>query len=90
VKLRNGGPDAYRPQTFGDTITIERRVTRDGTGSYKIKSADGRLISARREDLIAIMDHVAIQVDNPLNVLSQDTARQFLHTSSAEDKYKVP
>ncbi|CAG8481459.1 1769_t:CDS:10 [Paraglomus brasilianum] len=88
VKLRNGGPDAYRPQTFGDTITIERRVTRDGTGSYKIKSADGRLISARREDLIAIMDHVAIQVDNPLNVLSQDTARQFLHTSSAEDKYK--
>ncbi|KAJ1972184.1 Structural maintenance of chromosomes protein 6 [Dimargaris xerosporica] len=31
---------------------------------------------------------MAIQVDNPLNVLSQDSARQFLNATTPEDKYK--
>ncbi|KAG9290012.1 hypothetical protein G9A89_010318 [Geosiphon pyriformis] len=88
VRLRNGGDDAYRPDVYGDAIQIERRITRDGTNGYKIKSADGKTISSKREELTAILDHMMIQVDNPMNVLSQDTARQFLHSSSPEDKYK--
>jgi len=35
------------------------------------------------------MDHIQLQVDNPLTVLTQDTARQFLGNSTAGDKYKL-
>jgi chromosome segregation ATPase len=30
-----------------------------------------------------------LQVDNPMTILTQDTARQFLGNSSAGDKYKL-
>jgi structural maintenance of chromosomes protein 6 len=35
------------------------------------------------------MDHIQLQVDNPMTVLTQDTARQFLGNSSAGEKYKL-
>lgn len=34
-------------------------------------------------------DHMGIQVDNPMNILSQDTAKAFLSSSKPEDKYEV-
>src|SRR3954454_21835072 len=89
MKLRNRGEDAFRHEIYGDSIIIERRINRDGVNGYKIKTHDGNIVSGKREELNAILDHMAIQVDNPMNVLSQDTARQFLHSSSPEDKYKV-
>ncbi|CAG8453598.1 23060_t:CDS:10 [Dentiscutata erythropus] len=88
LKLRNRGADAYRHEVYGDSIVIERRISRDGSNGYKIKTSGGKVVSGKREELNAILDHMAIQVDNPMNVLSQDTARQFLHSSSPEDKYK--
>jgi len=32
---------------------------------------------------------MGIQVDNPMNILTQDTARQFLSNSTPEEKYQV-
>ncbi|CAG8433302.1 13049_t:CDS:10 [Ambispora gerdemannii] len=86
--IREGARHAYRHDVYGDTIIIERRITRDGTNGYKIKNSEGKTISTKREELTAILDHMMIQVDNPMNVLSQDSARQFLHSSSPEEKYK--
>ncbi len=45
--------------------------TKEGTSSYKIKSRDGKIVSTKREELSAICDHMNIQVDNPMNVLTQ-------------------
>jgi len=87
VRLRNSGSDAYRPDLYGNAINIERRIHSDGSGSWKIKNADGKTISTKREELDAICDHANIQVDNPMNILSQDAARQFLGSSQPEDKY---
>jgi len=42
IKLRNRGHDAYKPKEYGQSITVERRITSDGSGSYKLKSHDGR------------------------------------------------
>ena len=42
IKLRNRGQDAYKPKEYGETITVERRISSDGSGSYKLKSHDGR------------------------------------------------
>jgi structural maintenance of chromosomes protein 6 len=46
-------------------------------------------VGTKRENLEEILDHIQLQVDNPMTILTQDTARQFLGNSSAEDKYKL-
>ncbi|CCJ28575.1 unnamed protein product [Pneumocystis jirovecii] len=88
IILKNTGDDAYMHDIYGDTIIIERRFTRESGGGYKIRSSDNRVISTKREELDAINDHMGLQVDNPMTVLTQDTARQFLGNSTAEEKYK--
>ncbi|KAF9110952.1 Structural maintenance of chromosomes protein 6 [Mortierella sp. AM989] len=88
LQLRNRGADAYKPEIYGESVIIERRISKDGTSGYKIKSSKGKTISTKRDELSAMCDHMNIQVDNPMNVLSQDTARQFLQSSTAEEKYK--
>jgi hypothetical protein len=71
VTIKNQGEEAYKPDEYGKSIVISRRFTKDGSTSWKIKSKDGKVISAKREELSAICDHMNIQVDNPLNVLTQ-------------------
>ena len=73
VTIKNRGPEAYKHDQFGDSIIITRRFTKDGSSSYKIKAKDGKMVSNKREDLTAICDHMNIQVDNPLNILTQGT-----------------
>jgi hypothetical protein len=48
---------------------------------------EGKVISSRKEDLINMTDHFLISIENPLAILTQDTARQFLSNSTAKDKY---
>lgn len=88
VKIKNQGSGAYMPDEYGDTIIVERHFSRSGSSGFKIKSARGRLISSKKMDLEEICDHFSLQIDNPLNVLSQDMARQFITSSSASEKYK--
>ncbi|KAJ3089195.1 Structural maintenance of chromosomes protein 6 [Quaeritorhiza haematococci] len=87
VKLRNRGPDAYKPDVYGHTIIVERKISKDGSSGYTIKNYKGETKSKRREDLNGICDNMQIQVDNPLAILTQDTARQFLSNSTPRDKY---
>ncbi len=42
VHLRNRGVEAYRPEVYGETIIVERIISNDGTGSYKIKNSSGQ------------------------------------------------
>jgi len=44
VTLRNIGREAYRPEVYGSSIVVERLISNDGTGSYKIKSNSGEFI----------------------------------------------
>jgi hypothetical protein len=89
VTLRNTGDEAFKPQQYKNKIVIERTIRADGSGSWKIKSGDKRVISTKREELNAICDHANIQVDNPMNILTQDSARQFLSQSHSDEKYEV-
>lgn len=73
VVLKNQGEEAYRPKDYGRSIVITRRFTKEGASSYKIKSRDGKVVSTKREELQAICDHMNIQVDNPMNILTQGT-----------------
>lgn len=88
VKIKNQGEDAYNPLLYGDTIVVERRFNRNGNNSFKIKSANDKVISTVKKEITNIVEYFSLQVDNPLNVLSQDNARQFLNQASAKQKYK--
>nr|POE93266.1 structural maintenance of chromosomes protein 6 [Quercus suber] len=88
VKIKNAGDGAYRLDQYGRSISVERHFSLNGTSGFKIKSNEGRIISTKKSDLDDILDFFAFQLDNPINVLNQDMARQFLSNSSPSDKYK--
>ncbi|KAJ5738267.1 hypothetical protein N7493_001422, partial [Penicillium malachiteum] len=88
VRIKNQGDGAYRPDAFGKSIIVERHFTRSGSSGFKIKAENGHIVSTKKAELDAITDYFSLQIDNPMNVLSQDTARQFLSTSSPAEKYK--
>lgn len=76
------------PDDYGKSIIIERHFSKNGTSGFKIKAENGRIISTKKGELDSIIDYFTLQFDNPMNVLSQDMARQFLSTSSPAEKYK--
>ncbi|KAL2098864.1 hypothetical protein ACEWY4_005344 [Coilia grayii] len=88
VKLRNRGMDAYKGDIYGDCIIVEQRITSDGCRLCKIKNKSGQIISNKKEELMSILDHFNIQVDNPVSILNQEMSKQFLHSKSEADKYK--
>ncbi|KAJ5999203.1 hypothetical protein N7451_007013 [Penicillium sp. IBT 35674x] len=88
VRIKNQGDGAYRPEVFGKSIIVERHFNRTGYSGFRIKSELGKLISTKKAELDSITDYFSLQIDNPMNVLSQDSARQFLSTSSPAEKYK--
>lgn len=87
-RIKNQGEDAYMHDEYGDRIEVERHFSASGTSGYKIRNASGRQISTKRADLEPILDHFALQIDNPLNVLSQDNARSFISSANSAEKYK--
>jgi structural maintenance of chromosomes protein 6 len=62
LTLKNQGQEAYKPDIYGKSITVVRRIHADGGGSWKVKSASGKVISTKREELDFICDHCDIQV----------------------------
>lgn len=88
ITLRNRGDDAFRANVYGDSIVVQQHISVDGSRSYKLKSEKGTVVSTRKEELIAILDHFNIQVDNPVSVLTQEMSKQFLQSKNEGDKYK--
>ncbi|NXJ38160.1 SMC6 protein, partial [Ciconia maguari] len=88
ITLRNRGRDAFKPEVYGDSIIVNQHINLDGSRSYRLKSKSGTLISSKKEELIGILDHFNIQVDNPVSVLTQEMSKHFLQSKNEGDKYK--
>ncbi|XP_052405470.1 structural maintenance of chromosomes protein 6 [Carassius gibelio] len=88
ITLRNRGRDAYKPEVFGQSIIVDLRISSEGIRTYKLRSKTGHLVSSKKEDLIYILDHFNIQVDNPVSILTQEMSKHFLHSKGEGDKYK--
>ncbi|NXI09064.1 SMC6 protein, partial [Irena cyanogastra] len=88
ITLRNQGRDAFKPELYGTSITVNQRINQDGSRTCKLKSKSGAIISSKKEELIGILDHFNIQVDNPVSILTQEMSKQFLQTKNEGDKYK--
>jgi chromosome segregation ATPase len=88
VKIKNQGTSGFKQDLYGKSIIVERHFSRAGSSSFKLKDANGKLVSTRKSDLEDIIDAFALQIENPMNVLTQDMARQFLSDSTGKDKFK--
>ncbi|RAL61956.1 hypothetical protein DID88_002445 [Monilinia fructigena] len=65
VKLKNQGPDAYRPEVYGKSIIVERHFSRSGSGSsYKLKNASGNIVSTKKGDMDDIVEYFQLQLKN--------------------------
>lgn len=82
VTLRNEGFDAYKPDVYGKKILITRRFAATGSSSYKLCTEKHVVVSNRKVDLDEICDHMDIQVDNPLNILTQGSWISMLSVCS--------
>jgi chromosome segregation ATPase len=88
VKIKNQGQDAYKPEVYGDSVIVERHFSKTGASGFKVKTATGHTHSTKKQEVDELVEYYALQVDNPLNILSQDNARQFLNSSTKTQKYK--
>ncbi|KAJ8542030.1 hypothetical protein K7X08_016896 [Anisodus acutangulus] len=87
VEMKNRGEDAFKAETYGDLIMIERRIS-ESTSSTVLKNYQGKKVAAKKEELQELIVHFNIDVENPCVIMSQDKSREFLHSGNAKDKFK--
>jgi len=59
VSLSNMGSDAYKPEIYGDTITVERTISaRGGSVGYNLLDKDGIERSKSKKDVDAMLDQL--------------------------------
>lgn len=87
IILRNIGLEAYKPDLYGPEITIIKSITASGHSTLKILSSSGNIISHHAQEIQRICCNFNIQIDNPVCLLNQDTARTFLNTEDPKQKY---
>eukprot|EP00092_Neocalanus_flemingeri_P032878 GFUD01035757.1.p1 GENE.GFUD01035757.1~~GFUD01035757.1.p1 ORF type:complete len:1072 (-),score=401.60 GFUD01035757.1:161-3376(-) len=88
IKLLNVGESSYKPDLYGESITVRRTVTQSSS-TYKILDHMGKVVVEKkvREELDRILMSFNIQVDNPIAVLNQDTAKTFLFKCEPDKLY---
>ncbi|XP_045829439.1 structural maintenance of chromosomes protein 6A [Trifolium pratense] len=87
VEIQNEGEDAFKPEIYGDVIIVERRIS-ESTSSITLKDHQGKKVFSRKADLLEIIEHFNIDVENPCVIMSQDKSREFLHSGNNKDKFK--
>nr|CAB3445888.1 unnamed protein product [Digitaria exilis] len=88
VDISNHGEDAFKPEVYGNVIILERRIT-ESSSSTVLKDQRGRKVAHRKDDLIEIIEHFNIDVENPCVIMSQDKSREFLHSGNDRDKFTL-
>ncbi|KAH6637581.1 dna repair protein-like protein rad18 [Boeremia exigua] len=88
VRIKNQGALAFKPHEYGRSISVERHFSTNGTSGFKLRDENDRVVTTKKAELEDILDAFSMQIDNPMNVLTQDMARQFLNHSTPKDKYK--
>lgn len=54
MTLANRGEDAFKPDVYGEEITVERTINKAGGGAYKIKNDEGKTVDTKKSTLDAI------------------------------------
>jgi chromosome segregation ATPase len=91
VTLINVGTDAFKPDVYGPKIRIERKIPKAGSAGYKLFSCDKngkynklKCVSQDKKELMAMLAHFNIYVDNPTVILSQEESKKFIQGQEKE------
>ncbi|TID18627.1 hypothetical protein CANINC_003877 [Pichia inconspicua] len=87
VTILNEGPEAYKPNDYGDRIIVERVLRRDRPHSLFVKNSDKKQISTTKKEVEKILEHFGITIANPMTILTQTEAKTFLAHSTDKDKF---
>lgn len=88
ITMSNTGPAKFKPYLYGSSIKVIRTLT-GSSSQYKILSEKGEVVSTKRDDLDLINMYFNIQVNNPVIILNQDTARTFIKTAAPRELYNI-
>lgn len=88
ITLTNNGPGAFQPNKYGDSIKVVRTISLT-TSAYALKDSAGRIVSRKKSDLDQALSFLKIQVENPISVLNQDSAKDFLLQANSTKKYEL-
>lgn len=83
--------EAYRHDVYGDSITIERRIT-TRSHSWIFRAANNRIVSRKKEELEHILHTLGLNASNPVTVMTQNTARGLLGSTTSKadhEKYDL-
>ena len=83
--------EAFRHDVYGDFITIERRITKK-SHAWAFYSANGKVISRKKDELEQILQTLNLNASNPVTVMTQNTARGLLGSTTAKadhEKYDL-
>ena len=83
--------EAFRHDVYGDFITIERRITQK-SHTWAFKSASGKVVSRKKDELEQILQTLNLNASNPVTVMTQNTARGLLGSTTAKadhEKYEL-
>ena len=85
ITLSNKGTDSYRPEVYGEKITVERKIPKTGSAGYTIYAADKKtVVSTEKRELESILRSFNIFVDNPCCVLTQEESKKFIQGQEKE------
>ena len=87
----NGGPEAYRPEKYGERIIFERQINATSAASFSIKNEDGVELHAgltATEEKGLIFEHFGIDINNPLILLQQEEAKRFFKENDPTSLYE--
>ncbi|KAL3521410.1 hypothetical protein ACH5RR_019559 [Cinchona calisaya] len=87
VEIKNQGEDAFKPEKYGDMIILERKISQSATTTV-LKNYEGKTVASKKEELLELVEHFNIDVENPCVIMSQDKSREFLHSGNSKDKFK--
>lgn len=87
VTLLNKGQQAFKHEEFGDKIIIERVLKVEGSHSISVKNSRGKTISTKKSTVDEILQFFSITIANPMTILTQTEAKNFLAHSSSTDKF---
>jgi structural maintenance of chromosomes protein 6 len=95
--ISNDDSSTYKWDIYGDSITIERTLNRNGPSKVEVKGyRDKRVLShpalkktTAAKEVAAICDHFGFMVSNPVAVLTQTKAKAFLAQGKPGQHYAL-
>lgn len=86
---RNVGAKVNDINLTQNNITQINQNKFDVASKLEIRNKKGVLWSSKQKDLTKILDFYSLQLNNPLNFLTQENAKKFLNIKDSKEIYKL-